>query len=191
MIQPVDLGICHGYEYDGDPARTAVILPGAMLAGMPVHAFAQQGLTAAGWRVVQVWDEFLDRSQDANQWVRDRLAAAVRHASDARRILVVGKSLSTRAAADAADYEWPGIWLTPLLDDAESVAALRRRTAPALLIGGTADPTWNGRTAREISDDVLELEGADHGLARIEHLQQIRDAVEAFAARVGVPQPDP
>jgi hypothetical protein len=45
LIRPVDLGICHGYEYDGDPARTAVLLPGRMLAGMPANAFAQQGLT--------------------------------------------------------------------------------------------------------------------------------------------------
>jgi hypothetical protein len=186
VIRPVDLGICHGYEYDGDPARTAVILPGAMLAGMPVHAFAQQALTASGWRVVQVWDEFLDRNQDASEWVQERLAAAVRFAPEAREILVVGKSLSTRAAAAAADHQWPGIWLTPLLDDAESVSALRRRTAPALLVGGTADPTWDGRVAREITDDVLELENADHGLAQIVHLPQIVDAVMTFAARVEV-----
>jgi hypothetical protein len=42
---------------------------------------------------------------------------------------------------------------------------------------------WNGRIAREISDDVLELDGADHGLMKIEHAQQIVDAVAAFAAR--------
>ncbi len=132
MIRPVDLGICHGYEYDGDPARTAIVLPGRMLAGMPVNAFAQQGLT------------------------------------------------------DAAEHAWPGIWLTPLLEDAESVVALRRRTAPALLIGGTADPMWNGRIAREITDDVLELEGADHGLAKAEHLQRISDTVEAFAVALTV-----
>jgi pimeloyl-ACP methyl ester carboxylesterase len=184
VIRPVDLGICHGYEYDGDPARTAVMLPGAMLGGMPSLAFAQQGLTAAGWRVVQVWDEYLDRSQDPDEWVHERLAAAVRHAPEARLLLVVGKSLGTRAAADAAAHEWPGIWLTPLLDDDESVVMLRRRTAPALLIGGTADPMWNGRIAREISDDVLELEGADHGLAKIEHAQQIVDAVAEFSARL-------
>ena len=184
MIRPLDLGICHGYEYEGDPARTAVLLPGAMLAGMPALAFAQQGLTEAGWRVVQVWDEFLDRSQDANEWVHERLAAAVRHAPEARQIIVVAKSLSTRAAADAAEYGWPGIWVTPLLDDDQIVSDLRRRTMPALLIGGTDDPMWIGRIARELSDDVLELQGADHGLARIEHAQQIVDAVAAFAARV-------
>jgi hypothetical protein len=184
VIRPLDLGICHGYEYDGDPARTAVLLPGRMLAGMPANAFAQQGLTAAGWRVVQVWDEYLDPDQDADAWVHDRLAAAVQHVPEARQLLVVGKSMGTRAAADAAEHAWPAIWLTPLLEDAESVSLLRRRAAPALLIGGTADPMWNGRIAREITDDVLELEGADHGLAKPEHGQQIVDAVAAFAARV-------
>jgi predicted alpha/beta-hydrolase family hydrolase len=184
VIRPLDLGICHGYEYDGDPARTAVLLPGRMLAGMPANAFAQQGLTAAGWRVVQVWDEYLDPDQDADAWVHDRLAAAVQHVPEARQLLVVGKSMGTRAAADAAEHAWPAIWLTPLLEDAGSVSLLRRRAAPALLIGGTADPMWNGRIAREITDDVLELEGADHGLAKAEHLQQIADAVAAFAARV-------
>jgi hypothetical protein len=184
VIRPVDLGICHGYEYDGDPARTAVILPGRMLAGMPVNAFAQQGLTNAGWRVVQVWDEYLDPDEDAHQWVHERLAAAVRHAPEARKLLIVGKSMGTLGAADAAEHGWPGIWLTPLLNDGDSVVTLRRRTAPALLIGGTADPMWNGRVAREITDDVLELDGADHGLAKIEHLQQIVDAVAAFAGRV-------
>ena len=185
MIRPVDLGICHGYEYEGDPARTAVLLPGAMLGGMPSLAYAQQGLSANGWRIVQVWDQFLDRSQDATEWVHDRLAAAVRHASEARQILVVAKSLSTRAAGDVADHAWPGIWLTPLLDDAESVAALRRSAAPALLIGGTDDPMWIGRLAREISDDVLELEGADHALARPEDGAAVARAVEEWSARLG------
>ena len=58
---------------------------------------------------------------------------------------------------------------------------LRRRTAPALLVGGTADGSWDGALARELSDDVLELEGADHGLAKLEHLPQIVAAVAGFA----------
>jgi hypothetical protein len=185
LIRPIDLGICHGYEYEGDPARTAVMLPGAMLGGMPSLAFAQQGLTANGWRVVQVWDEYLDRSEDPDAWVHERLAAAVRHASEARDLLVVAKSNGTRAAADAADYGWPGVWLTPLLDDAPSAVTLRRRTAPALLIGGTEDPMWIGRIAREISDDVLELPGADHGLARPEDGVAIVRAVAEFSGRLG------
>ena len=185
MIRPVDLGICHGYEYDGDPARTAILLPGRMLAGMPALAYAQQGLTANGWRIVQVWDEYLDPAQDAAEWVHERLAAAVRAAPEAREPLVVAKSMSTRAAGAVAEHGWPAIWLTPLLTDAGCVTALRRRSAPALLIGGTDDPLWDGRVAREISDDVLELEGADHGLAEPEHGIAVTRAVREWSGRLG------
>lgn len=181
MIEPIDLGICHGYEYAGDPAKTALVLPGAMLAGMPVHAFAIEGLTDAGWRAVLVWDEFLDRSQDPLQWVTERLDAAAAYAREATRFMVVGKSLSTHAAGVAADRGWPAVWLTPLLNDDGIVAMLRRRTAPALLVGGTADHSWNGVLARELAADVLELDGADHGLARVGDLPQIVAAVAGFA----------
>ncbi|HEU4566780.1 MAG TPA: hypothetical protein VFR99_02035 [Marmoricola sp.] len=33
-----------------------------------------------------------------------------------------------------------------------------------LLVGGSADPTWNLATARSIGADVVELEGADHAM---------------------------
>jgi pimeloyl-ACP methyl ester carboxylesterase len=179
VIKPIDLGVCQGYEYEGDPDRTAVALPGSMLAGMPALWWVFEPLLAESWRIVLVWDQFLDRTKDPTEWSRARAEAAAEYAGDVS--LVVAKSLTTRAAGLAADRGWKGIWLTPLLDDDESVAGLRRRTAPALLVGGTADPTWNGALARELSDDVLEIEGADHGLARIDQAPQIADAVRAFA----------
>jgi hypothetical protein len=179
VIRPIDLGVCHGYEYDGDTARTAIALPGAMLAGMPVQAFAIQGALSRGWRVVQVWDEFLDRSQDPTEWTRARLEAAIDFAG-AEELAVIGKSLTTRAAGIAAERAIPAVWLTPLLNDPASVEMLRARTARALLVGGTADPSWDGDLARELSDDVCELDGADHGLARIRDVQAVADAVAAF-----------
>jgi hypothetical protein len=179
VIKPVDLGVCQGYEYEGDSDRTAVALPGSMLAGMPALWYVCEPLLGDGWRIVLVWDQFLERTEDPTEWSRARAEAAAAYAGDVR--LVIAKSLTTRVAGLAADRGWIGIWLTPLLGDAECVAGLRRRTAPALLVGGTADPTWNGRLARELSDDVLELDGADHGLARIDQAQLIADAVRAFA----------
>ena len=181
MIAPIDLGICGGYEYAGDPERTAIVLPGAMLVGMPVNAFAIEGVWSRGWRAILVWDQYLDRKQDELEWVQARLEAAVEYARDATRLLVIGKSLSTLAAGVAAERGWPAVWLTPLLRNDDVVQMLRRRTAPALMIGGTADASWNGALARELSDDVLELDGADHGLAKIEHLPQIVAAVAVFA----------
>ncbi len=180
MIRPVDLGICHGYEYEGDRARTAIALPGRMLAGMPVQAYAIDAVRREGWRALLVWDQYLDDAQDPTTWVEERVEAALAHASAAEEVLLIGKSLSTRAAGIAAERSFRAVWLTPLLNDPESVEMLRARTAPALLIGGTNDPTWNSGLARELSPDVLELDGADHGLARIADLQPVVDAISAF-----------
>lgn len=78
-----------------------------------------------------------------------------------------------------------------MLDDEESVAGLRQRRAPALLVGGTADPAWDGALARTLSDDVHELEGVNHGfgcvgdepLDTLDNLKRVVEAVTAFAAR--------
>jgi pimeloyl-ACP methyl ester carboxylesterase len=181
VIRPVDLDVCQGYEYEGDAGRTAIALPGAMLAGMPALWYAFAPLHAAGWRVILVWDQFLDRTQDPRDWAVRRAKAAAAYAGGAN--LLIAKSLTTLAAGFAADHGWPAVWLTPVLDD-QTVPDLRRRTAPALLVGGTEDPLWDGALARELSEDVLELEGADHGLARIDHAQLVADAVEAFSGRL-------
>lgn len=181
MIRPIDLGASRGYEYEGDAARTAIVLPGAMLGGMPAVWYAFAPLQADGWRVVLVWDEFRDRSQDPGDWTRRRAKAAAEYAGGVQ--LLIAKSLTTHAAPLAADYGWPAVWLTPLFDE-ETTPALRRRRAPALFVGGTADPMWDGDLARELSPDVLELDGADHGLARIGQAQQVADACAAFARRL-------
>ncbi|MFC7272379.1 alpha/beta hydrolase [Paractinoplanes rhizophilus] len=78
--------------------------------------------------------------------------------------LLIGKSLGTNAAALAASRSLPAVWLTPLLTVPWVAAALRRATAPFLLVGGTADPAWDGDVARRLSPHVFEVEGADHGM---------------------------
>ena len=177
-IAAVDLGICAGYEYAGDPKRTAIVLPGAMLGGMPVNGFVVSTLVDRGWRVVQVWDDYsVEIARE--EWAISRARAALDFAGEA--LLLTAKSITTHAAPLVAERGLAAIWLTPLLNRPECVEALSARTAPALLIGGTDDPTWSSSVARAISPDVLELEGADHGLAKIEHLQSIVDAVAGFS----------
>lgn len=172
MIRRIDLGICPAYEYEND-GPTAVAVPGAMLAGMPALWWAIAPLHAAGWRIVLIWDEYLDGS-DHWAWARDRVAAAGEHE------LVIGKSLGCYAAP----VNTPAVWLTPRLVDPELVAALEG--GRQLLIGGTADPMWDGAVARRLGD-VLELEGADHGLARIDQAQQVADAVAEFSGALRRP----
>jgi hypothetical protein len=171
VIQRIDLGVCHAYEYAND-GPTAVALPGAMLAGMPALWWAVAPLHASGWRVVLVWDEWLDGS-DRWAWARERLDAAGDHE------LVVAKSLGCYAAP----VDTPAVWLTPRLIDDELVAAFRQGREPQLLVGGTADEMWDGAVARELGE-TLELVGADHGLARIDQAQQVADAVAAFSGRL-------
>jgi hypothetical protein len=178
VIQPVDLGTRHGYEWQGDAARTAIVLPGAALGGAPSCYYAALTLFEAGWRVVQVWDEF--RSGDREEWGAGCAEAALAYAPHAQ--LIVGKSLTTVNTGLAAERSLRAIWLTPLLRARVVVDGLRAKTAPALLVGGTNDESWDGALARELSGDVLELDGADHGLAKIEHLPLLVDAIRSFAA---------
>jgi pimeloyl-ACP methyl ester carboxylesterase len=80
------------------------------------------------------------------------------------RPLLIGKSLGTHAAALAAERDLPAVWLTPLLTLPWVAGALRRASAPFLLVGGTADEVWDGALARGLSPHVLEVEHADHGM---------------------------
>ncbi|HET7137488.1 MAG TPA: hypothetical protein VFI04_03970 [Gaiellaceae bacterium] len=181
MIRPIALGAHDGYEYEGDPDRTAIVLPGAMLGGMPVNAFVVQPLWLAGWRVVQVWAD-ARHVEERERWPLDLAEAALHYTGGAA--LISGKSAGSLAAPFAAEHRLPAIWTTPLLGHRRCADGLRARTAPALLIGGTADESWDGDLARELADEVVEVEGADHSLGRIGDLAELERAVSAFSARL-------
>ena len=178
MIERVDLGLCPAYDYKGD-GPTAVVLPGRMLAGMPAVWFAFEPLVAENWRVVLLWWEYLDDAQSPWEFVRERADAAIAYAGGAD--LLIAKSLGTFGAP----IDVPAVWLTPLLTNASVVDALRGRTAPSLFVGGTEDPAWDGAIARELGEAV-ELDGADHGLARPVDIAPVGDAVRAFSGRLGL-----
>ena len=101
--------------------------------------------------------------------------------------VVIGKSLGSLAVGVVADRGLAAVWFTPLLTDEPTVSALRRATGPCLLVGGTADPYWDGREARLITTHVVEVDGADHGMfvpgrlaASAAVLGQVATAVEDF-----------
>jgi hypothetical protein len=106
------------------------------------------------------------------------------------RPLLIGKSLGSYAAKMAADRELPAVWLTPLLIAPVVVEALRRATAPFLLVGGTNDRAWDSALARELTPHVLEVPDADHGMYvpgpltdSIAVLAQMVVAVEDFLSK--------
>jgi hypothetical protein len=187
-----------------DTGRAAVLAPGGgystdgpllMYAGLAVER--RGGYTR---RIVWVLPES-ERLADSRAWVVAQVAAAVEEtvaASGGPAPVVIGKSLGSLAAPLAADRGLAAVWFTPLLTDEPTVVALRRATAPCLLVGGTADRFWDGPVARSITPHVVEVAGADHGMfvpgelsASAAVLGEIMTAVEQFLDHVVWPSSPP
>jgi pimeloyl-ACP methyl ester carboxylesterase len=172
--------------------RGIVLIPGAMLGPyQPLLTYTWLAGRLRGAQAHHVeWPAdrpSLADSVDAARWVNEQIAAVLAAFPVARPVLA-GKSLGTFAAELAAERGLPGIWHTPILTAPECVAALRRASAPYLLIGGTADELWDGELARDLTPHVVEVPGADHGmiledqpLARsAEVLGRVVTAIEEF-----------
>lgn len=168
------------------PARgMAVVLPGRNYGPrQPLLHFAARAAEEAGWTVaVADWAGASEPSQIA------ALARAVLDPIPADEVLIIGKSLGSLLLPHAAEHNLPGVWLTPLLDRAAIRAAVARLSAPSLLVGGTADPTWDHDVAAASGHQIMELDGGDHALERpgdvlasVRFLQQLTTAVAHFAA---------
>jgi pimeloyl-ACP methyl ester carboxylesterase len=152
--------------------RDVVAIPGRI--GGPYTPWIMYPCQAAenrGATVHHVWwsiegDSLDVPAEQLAQWVVEQVRPMLEGLD---RPLVVGKSLGTHGAILAAEMDLPAVWVTPLIAAGhwygDSVAeALRRAGAPFLLIGGTADPSWDGGLARDLTPHVFEAEGADHGL---------------------------
>ncbi|NRQ34117.1 alpha/beta hydrolase [Nonomuraea sp. NN258] len=180
----------HGWptRAERDPDRVALLFHGRFcVPARPLIQFAAQVLGKHGWTTQEVWWEPPAQPEDDDPaWVHDQVGAALA-AESASTLLLLGKSLSSLAAPLAAERGLPAIWLTPLLHRPLVVEGLARAKAPALLVGGTADPSWRPGTIRDLPLEVLELPNADHGLGTddpIESaamLRRVTAAVDAFA----------
>lgn len=170
----------------------AVAIPGMFGSFVPSLTYASDAAQARGARTVAVtWtgpENPVELPQaDLGPWVCQQVRPVLDELPRATKPLLIGKSLGTHAAALAAERDLPAIWITPLLTFEFVADALRRATAPCLLVGGTGDTTWDGSLARQLSSHALEFDGADHGLyvpgplaASAAVLGQFATAVEHF-----------
>jgi pimeloyl-ACP methyl ester carboxylesterase len=162
--------------------RGAVFLPGrAMGTEWGPMRLAAILLASRGWTTMQLrW-----RAEGRPEWVEEQARRALDRLA-VERPLLVGKSLSTFAAAVAAERGLPGIWFTPLLTDGRVAAALERATAPALLVGGTHDELWDAELAERLPVESLTVVGADHSLEvgdaweTLELQRRVLERVDAF-----------
>ena len=171
----------------------AVVIPGRLFGpGTPLLMYSGDLVAARGARLHRhEWTEQPpDGLDDYEPWVRAQILPL-----PADETLLIGKSLGTNAAALAAERDLPAVWFTPLLTHQPVASALFRATAPFLLIGGTADPLWDGELGRSLTPHVFEVPGADHGMyvpgpvtASIAVLAQVIDAVTEFLDEIGWPR---
>lgn len=160
------------------PGRAAVLIPGlGYHTDCPLLFFANEAADNRDAYVEPIHWAPPDLDQSAfREWLHgheaeafvcghasDALARVDKHVEDASTVLI-GKSLASRAVPVAAERELPAVWFTPLLNNPAVVDGLRRCTAPFLLIGGTADNTWDGAVARDLTEHVVEIPDADHML---------------------------
>jgi len=164
------------------PLGTAIRLPGRRLGiAAPLLHWPAALLTQLGWSVLGVtWDED-GLSREAASDVRGCADAALDRAPDDRPVLVVAKSLGTLALPWAVENGVPGAWLTPLLQDAAVLTAVKEAQHPTLLVGGTADPHWQTPVATGPGITVMEVPDADHGLQQPgDWRRSLLDQVEIF-----------
>ena len=167
----------------GTPVAT--LLPGRGYgAQAPLLYYARLLLRSRGWAVRTVdWEKApgLDPADHAAvaAFAREVLATA-----DPAQDLVVGKSLGSLALPAAAERGVPGIWLTPLLGIEDVRRAAARAAASTLLIGGTADPYWDGAAAAATGAAVFEVPGVDHSLERPGDLNGTLEVLSAVLSRI-------
>jgi hypothetical protein len=176
-------------QHEGDPARCAVVLPGIRyFSQAPLLWFAREAAQADGWSVVEL-DERAPRDEEPFGWMRGKAEQALEAASGAEQVVVIGKSLGTAAAPMVSG---PAVWLTPLLDQPPIADAINSTTAPTLLVGSRADPTWaDGPAPGNGALEVMELDGLDHSLqvsrdplASLGVLRDVTARVHAFLERL-------
>jgi hypothetical protein len=190
-VRPIDLNPGEAVLHEGDPGRCAVVLPGVRyFSQAPLLWFAREAAQAAGWSVLEL-SERAPSDQEPFEWMRGRAASAL-GATDAATVAVIGKSLGSAAAPLVAERGLAAVWLTPLLVRPDVVAALASSSAPALLVGSSADPTWSdGEQPGGGAVSVLEFDGLDHSLqvegdplASLDVLRQVTERIGAFLESV-------
>jgi hypothetical protein len=145
------------------PAPAALLLPGrGGGTDLPLMHYAHRCLVEAG-RVVQVLQSPKGdpSARDVVRLVSEAASALPGGLDD---VVVLAKSGGTQAIPWAAEHGVRGIWLTPMLQSPVVRAALPKLPPGSLIVGGTADPTWDGEVAATSGLPVLQIDGADHCL---------------------------
>ena len=192
-------GLPDRFEPVGGSRGVALVAPGRAYApSAPLLDFARISLLQHGFAVRQLWWDSTTRGEEeAEAFVRRHVAAADaaerQRAGDRGRVLLVGKSLGTRAASYAAEHRLDAVWFTPLLVDPVVSEAIAANAGRQLLVGGLRDELWDERVARRLADagcTVCEIADADHAMATEDAVRtaeihlEVAQAVDDWLSRI-------
>lgn len=182
-----------GTREGADPQRRLLVLPGMNFPiSMPLLFMPSVALADAGWTVWHAqWDLSDIAHDDDGLWAAVNTAASdlatAAGASDGGTTVVMAKSVGTLGCRWVAQAGLPAVWLTPLVRKDGVIEYLGSASAPTLLIGGSADRSWDRAAAEGVGGQILEIPGADHALYSSEWrsylgtLEQVTDTVLDFA----------
>jgi hypothetical protein len=175
--------------------RVVFVLPGRAygVEGPVLYYPAMTAVRRGAELRLHSWSRPYEQAESPGAFVSSEIGPAVGEmAALGIRPLIIAKSLGVAAAPTAARLGLPAIWLTPVLTAPTAVEGIRARTAPALLVGGTADRLWDGDIARELSPHVCEIPGGDHSLLvdgplgrSLDAMSTVTAAVEGFLDEIG------
>jgi dienelactone hydrolase len=164
-----------------ETATLTVLLPGlGYTCDMPLFYYAEWIALERGWDVLRVDYDYHGFWSDASTDERKlRLKIDVDAAlidglrqRDYGRVVLVGKSLGTRAMVHLLDQEpkvdvW-NVWLTPLINDPEVREQIERNSGNAFVAIGTEDSAYDHAYLQWLTDsrkvDVVVVGGADHSM---------------------------
>lgn len=188
-----EVALWQGSLPEADPGRRVLVLPGSGYSvDLPGLQLPMRALALAGWQVwAASWDVRDAQDRTAAEGVVVGAAEQFRGLVGSAPQLVLAKSLGTMGAGWVADRGVPAVWTTPLLTDDQCVADIARGTAPALLLAGSRDHTWDDDAAQRTGKPTRLIAGADHAWhtgdwrEEIEVLRHLVAAVEEFADGLG------
>lgn len=182
-----------GNREGADAQRRLLVLPGMNFPiSMPLLFMPSIALADAGWTVWHASWDLTDIAQDddalwdaVNTAASDLAGAA--GTSEGGTTVILGKSVGTLASRWVAGADLPAVWLTPLVREKGVAECMTAATAPALLIGGTADRSWDPVAANAATTHIVEIADADHALysgswrTYLRTVERVTDAVLDFA----------
>ncbi|MRG58760.1 hypothetical protein GE115_02565 [Agromyces sp. CFH 90414] len=148
-------------------APVALVLPGAgyTIQG-PLLYWPVLALEQAGWDVWSAnWHTEITDSvrRDLAKFIKETLSQADDVLPGPPNV-VIGKSLGTHALPYFVDRAVRAAWITPLLTVPAIADAARVASASHLLVGGTADPSWEPDAIRGTRAEIVVVPSGNHSL---------------------------